>query len=401
MRTRATTAALVAGLILLVGAVAVRVLVVPAVVRFPSHLDETYHYTGTYTSYVDDKTLQPLSPPKVSPFELDRHLRSVHSSFSTVVIHEDLTLHNGSRILRQQLQYVMDRRSMKFVKSPDSWAYVPANVTDRAGSYRIQLPLGTTANGTYYVWNNETATAAKLVDPSPLHHHPAAGVGVIDFHGNVDHEVTPAYRNWLAAQGFPMTITSAQVQAQLRAQGINVDAALKDVGSLLTPQESATLARTLGRPIALQYFYVYRGRVSIEPHTGSVMDVHTQSEGLEVKPDLSGVAALRPLFAKYSSIPSVKAVSDGLDRLTRQPPQTAALTKYTETDASSAEIGEDARAAIREMRLLKIWIPLGMVLLGGALLITALVLRRRRRRDTEISLVEEGDHERRSPNLVP
>jgi hypothetical protein len=370
----------ICGGVLIVGAIAFRAFAVPAIVRFPDHLDTHLRFTGTYTSYFDETTMQRRAHPQVLRFALDRHLRIVHSTFSSVVIREDLVMHEGTqRAVKQQNQYVMNRRTMQLEGGADSWAFEPANRVDRSGSYRLQFPFGIDPRGHYDVWNNETGAVVVLVSPSAVHHHKESTVSVIDFTGRLDHPVTPAYRRWLAANGFPLTVPATQIQAQLKAEGVDVTAALAAVAGRLSPEEQASLSTTLSTPVPLEYRFVYDGLVSLEPHTGALVDVHTQREGLSVKPDLSGVAKLRPLLDRYASVPAVSAVVDALDRLTNRPADLAAEFRFTESAASSRSVGNDVQHQIRLMAAAELWAPWSAGLLGAALLATSLLARRRRR----------------------
>lgn len=392
MSTRWVRVMSTVGIVLVVGSVGFRTAAVPALIRFPTDVDKTLHYTGVYTSYIDEKTLTTRATPLELSFALDRHLKVVRSTASTVVIREDLTFHRASLpTLTQQNQYVMDRRSMELKGGSESWAFTPRNQVDRSGYYRLQFPLGTSASGHYGVWNNETSAPVPLVHPSSLHYHAESTVKVIDFSSRLDHAVTPAYRSWLAANGFPMTISSGQVQAQLTAQGVDVAAALAAVGGRLTPKESAVLTSTLSKPVPLDYSFVYDGLVSIEPRTGAIVDVHTQRESLAAKPDLSGVAPLRSLLDHYATVPAVKAVSDGLDRLIRRPPDVAATFQFTETAASSRDVGNDARSQARLMNLLQVRAPWTVGVVGALLLLVAVsgLARRRRRSPRPVDLPDD------------
>jgi hypothetical protein len=384
MKRRLRYAGLIVGIVFVVGAVAFRTAAIPLVVRFPSHLDKTTHYSGTYTSFVDEKTLATLATPTVGKFALDRHLKIVHSTFDTVTIREQLTLHEGTKApLVQQHEYVMDRRTMQNVKSADSWTFFPSATADRSGAYRLQFPLGISPTGNYPVWSNETGTAVKLSQPSAVHHDAAAGVSVIDFQGSLNAPVTKAYRHWLAANNFPMSLTPKQLQDQLKARGLDVNAALAAVNGKLSPNQALVLANTLGRSVPLNYRYVYKGSVSLEPHTGAIVNVHTRLEGIAVKPDLSGVSAITPMLVEFSSIPAVKAVSVGLQKLINEPPQVAAQFDFTEAPASSLDTGNEAKEQIRMMGLLELWAPWSIGSLG-MILVLATTVRRRRSRNVPV-----------------
>ena len=178
--------------------------------------------------------------------------------------------------------------------------------------------------------------------------------------------MAPYYRAHLAAMGLPMQVTVAQLQPQLQAAGIDVNRALADVLPRLTPDESKLLSATLARPVALQYFFFADGLVSIEPKTGALIDVHAQREGVSVRPDLSGVAALQPLLDKYAAIPSVKALSDGLAASAARPPQVAQELRYRQTVPSSLRAADKARSQGRQMTVVTWWVPGAMVVVGLA-----------------------------------
>jgi len=233
------------------------------------------------------------------------------------------------------------------------------------------------------------------VQPGALHRYAPAGVDVVTFSGTVYKPVTAAYDRWLAANGFPTSVSSDQVQAQLRAQGIDVAAAFTAVGGRMNPAQTHLLTSILAKPIPLQYEYVYAGNVSIEPKSGTIENVQAQKEGLAVKPDLSGVAQLRPLLAQFASVPAVKAVSDGLDRLVAQPPQLAAVFQYAQTPASSASVGDDTREQLRLMNLMELRIPWTAAVAGGLLLVLDAALMWRRHRRVGLTVTIPGD------DLVP
>ena len=378
-RRKIGTGLLVAGTALVLVAVGFRLFAVPVLVRFPSDLDKTVHYSGTYTEYFDQRTATPLAAPVQHPFRLDRHVHAVDSSASTVVLAEDLTLHQGAQTLHQRNQYVMDRRSMKLEGGSRSWSISPKNLVNRTGAYRLTFPLGVTRSGVYNVWNNETGATYRLVRPSRKHVHAQAGVDVLDFHGHLERPVTHAYSRWLGENGFPTELSPAQLQARLRNEGVDLAAALADVNGLLTPDERATLTKVLTRTIPLRYRFFFSGQVSIEPKTGAIMDVHTQTEGLKVKPDLSSLHAMAPILTKYASIPSVASVAAAVAKVEAEPPAVAARYRFTEDAASSAMVGQDARDQARLIDVVEVWAPWAVGLLGGAVIIGGLLTRRGRR----------------------
>ena len=77
------------GVVLLIVAALWRPVAVPQLVKFPSHLDETTRYSGTFTVYVDPATGQPLADPMILPLEIDRRVRTHPVGVAHTVVNED------------------------------------------------------------------------------------------------------------------------------------------------------------------------------------------------------------------------------------------------------------------------------------------------------------------------
>jgi Porin PorA len=375
-RRRRGTPIIVCGIVLVVCGLAFRLVGIPALERLPTDLDETAHFKGAFTSFVDSRTLLPLARPTRQSLLLDRHIKVQNSGFTDAVVTEDVTIRTGATKMAQHFQYVMDRRSMKFQNDPRTREFGRPSNPNLAGSYRVNFPLDTERNGRYAAWNNETERVILLRNGSPLHYHPEAGISVIDFSARISAPASAGYLHWLADNGFPMSVTAMQLQPRLQAMGIDVPKALADIQPLLTAQERAVVSETLAASVPLKYRYFDDGHVSIEPRTGAVVDVHADTEGVTVAPDLSGVSRLQPLLTKYAAVSSVAAVTRGLEKLTAAPPDVAARYTYQQTPASSHQIADDVRAQIRMMNLLG-RVPFVLVAIG--LVLTALGFLRRRR----------------------
>jgi hypothetical protein len=222
------------------------------------------------------------------------------------------------------------------------------------------------------------------------HYDGQAGITVIDFSIKLEAPVAGYYRTHLAEMGLPMQVTAAELQPRLLAAGINIPQALADIGSRLTPAESALLGTTLATPVPLRYFFKVDAVVSIEPKTGALIAVDSKQEGVEVQPDLSGATALQPLLDKYADIPSVRAVSDGLAKLAQSPPQPAQLLEWRQTPASSRHMAGIARDQGRMMTIVTWWVPLGLAGLGAALVVFGVIGRRRAGRGRPGATMERG-----------
>ena len=390
-RGRWSIAAVCVGAFLLTGAVAFRSFATPALVRFPLDVDETAQYTGTALTYVNSATLLPLAQPKREPVRISRHVKVVSGTFSKAVIDETVTITTGGTTNVETYQYVIDRRSMQMVSDPRQYAFGdPKAIMHAAGAYRVNFAMGTNAKGSYlaYIPEADVVSRMRLVEGS--HHHSDAPVAIIDFSSKRDAPVAPYYLAHLKAMGLPMEVSAAQLAPVLLADGIDVNQALADVGPRLQPAESALVTATLAKSVPLRYFFLSDGLVSIEPKTGALIDVHTQQQGVAVQPDLSGASVLQPLLDRYASIPSVKALSDGLAALAKRPPQVAQSYTYTQTVASSLAVTKVAQDQARMANLVEVRVPWTMAAVGLVLFALGLVGWRRARRKRTRAAAPDG-----------
>jgi hypothetical protein len=389
-RRRWSTVVICVGLVLVICAATFRVFAVPALVRFPLDVNQTAHYRGVAVTYMDQSTLTPLATPKRDPLTLDRHVKVVGGNFDHATIQETITIHAGATTSVEQYQYVLDRRSMQFTKDPKQYAFGnPAAPMHAAGGYRVNFAMGTKSDGTYFAYIPEADSRVALQVVRGPHYSSAAGVDVIDFSSKLEAPVAPYYLEHLKAMGLPMQVSAVQLQPTLLAAGIDIAKALGDAGPYLTPADSATVARTLAIPVPLNYFFVVDGTISIEPKTGALVSVHSKAEGVAVQPDFSNANALKPILERHSDIPSVKAAADGLSALALRPPQRAQILEYTQTAASSRHVAGIASDQGRMMTLATWWVPIGLGVLGAALLALGTFLRRRAGRGRPDANVEQ------------
>src|SRR4029450_12060070 len=155
----------------LAGGLAVAVLLwmvvgVPIVVKYPTDLDASPRYEGSFSLLVDPLTATPLAAPVTMPLTVDRHIEAIgdESGSSTVVVRETIHQVAGDLLdVTQTNQYVMDRSSIENVADDRAYAFDPDNVVDRSGSYRLKLPFDTSRGETYDVYKNEIDDTYKLV----------------------------------------------------------------------------------------------------------------------------------------------------------------------------------------------------------------------------------------------
>lgn len=353
----------------------------PALIRFPLNTDVTVDYTGGFNLYVNQLTLQPLASPIRLPMTVQRTLKVQSGSFSDAVVTEDDTIRPGTLVYHQNFQYLLNRRTMAFENSPLTEMFSQPAKIHIAGSYRVNFPLDTSPSGGYPIFNTETDKAVTVGHGVGPHAQPGVtGVQVIDFQSDVAGRVSPYYHTWLVHNGFPASISPAQLAPRLAAYGVNISSLLAVLGPRLTPTQLSLVDHLLTSPVPLDYTYYYRGIVAVEPRTGALVWVDTTAEGVDVAPSLQQVDKLRPLLNEYADEPGVTALSKALDQLAAAPPQRVVEYTWVQTRASSQHVADLAAAQIRTMNIVEAlpWIGgiLGAVLIG----IGSLVRWRRRNR---------------------
>ena len=365
------------GTLLVILAVVFALVGIPAFVRFPLNTDRTIHYNGTFTLYVNQSTLEPLATPTVLPMTISRLVKVTKGSFATAVVIEQDTIRPGPLTLHQNFQYLLNRRTMAFENGPETMMFGQSAKTNIAGSYRLNFPLGSTASGTYPMWSIMTDTAAVVTrGRGPQALQGVSGVKVIEFSSQTAAPASPYYRNWLVQNGFPSSITPAQLVPRLDALGANVSGAFSALLPVLTPAQRATVDRALAAPIPVNYSYSYTGKVAVEPQTGAMIWVDTTAEVTKAAPSPTAAEQLQPLLRQHTDIPAVAELSKALTQVATPPPQTVIDDTWIETPASSQQMANFARNQIRSMNVVDDapWFVGGV---GVVLVALGLLLRRR------------------------
>src|SRR5690606_22567846 len=124
-RHRYPRTALVAGAFFALAALVWMVVGVPTFVKYPTDLDATPRYEGTFTVLVDATTAAPRAEPMELPLTVERHIEAldgdeetagVSSGATRVVVRETIDLQAGDLLAATQVsQYVMDRSTLENV----------------------------------------------------------------------------------------------------------------------------------------------------------------------------------------------------------------------------------------------------------------------------------------------
>jgi hypothetical protein len=386
---------------LAIGAVSWSAFAVPALVKYPTNLDVTPRYAGTFTLFVDPATATPLAKPKSFPFSIERHIRALgdQSGSSRVVVEETISQHAGDLVNTMQTNvYVMDRRTMKNVTDDRAYAFEPTNVVDRSGAYRLNLPFDTSADSTYEIYKNETGTTYELRGDATTPVTSEAGLHLQTFNASV-HDV-PLDTAYLAELNkvvpLPESLTLAQLEPQLKAAGLDVDAVLRAVAPVITTQDFVTLARLAAKPIPLQYVSSFEGKVAVEPSTGAEVDV-AATESVGAKPMLADMATLQTVIARYPDVPAAVAAGKALHALSSAPATKLFEFEYQQTPASVADIAGTVAEMRHQIRLVEVYVPVGLSAAAALFLAVGAFAFWRRRRDPSTALSIPPpivDHER-------
>ncbi len=368
---------MVIGVLVLAVAALWKPLVAPQLTKLPTSLNISYHFTGTYTGYVNQSTGARLAAPENLPLTIDRQVKAVpaQSTSSALVVNDASTVLIGSDKTPQILQYVLDRSTAKSVKSPYAYALVPGNVVDRTGSYSLGPPPGADTAKTYAMWVDEIGKTVPISYANAT--QTVHGVGVKEWQLTLP--ATPMAASFVTAMDLPATMSFADLEAQLKAQGTDLALGLKVLSGSLTAAEKASLAALTAKPIALQYYYAVTIKLLVEPASGTIVDTLTAVRAYSVRPDLGPFAAgLAPMLAAHPNNPAAAPLADGSKKMVAAAPQPLYTLTFHQTPASVTETAGAAGHNALLLSIVGLWIPVGAGVVGLVLVGLAFIGRWRR-----------------------
>jgi hypothetical protein len=360
---------------------------VPALVKYPTDINATPRYEGTFSVFVDQGTFAPLASPQQLPLTVERHIQAIgdQSGADTVLVDETITQHAGSLVnTTQHNVYVMDRSTAKNIADSRAYAFDPSNVLDRSGSYRVNLPFDTNAGSTYPIFKNEIGTTYLMqgdaTNPTTSEH----GLDLKNFTATVtEAPLSAAYLAELSKSvPLPTSMTLDQLKPQLKQLGVDVDALLASMGPHLTPSELSTLAAISAKPIPLHYVLSFSGHAAVEPTTGAEVDVGA-TESIGARPELADLPALQAILANHADVPAAATAGQALQNLTTAPAVKLFEYSYQQTPASVADIAGQVESNRNDVILVKRYMPFGLVGLSALAFGTSAVIVLRRRRPTQ------------------
>jgi len=381
----------VVGIVLVVVAIVWWVAIGPAMIKLPSNIDSPMTFEGKLTQYIDSATQQPLAAGQevVIPFTAVRTFSSLADLYtSSVAVCQDSTVMTvGGQAQPAQVFYdPLDRKTRKYVKSDQSWAYDKAIVlNDRVGHYGPLFPGGLKVGDTVSAFFDDINAAFDLPVAEKIDNW--EGLGVTALKIDAAHPVTEYYpavaQAFLGSQGLPMQLTFEQLTAQLKAKGLDLGALLTGLATVATPADMQSLQAMTQQPVKLIYRQEGKDIVYIEQKTGATIGA-TLNRTTSMEIDTSPLLQAFTIIGKYSTDPTVgpaiKAVMQAAGQLALAPPTKVFNQNMSIIKTSEASLVKDAKKNIPLLALAKLWIPLIIVIVGVILLIVGgyLLLRARK-----------------------
>ncbi len=376
---------IVLGILLILAAILWWAIAVGALVKFPTDLDVTAKYEGTVTLYMDPLEKKLLPQPMELPLKVERHIQVIgsESTSNKAVVRETLTATvetpQGAQKSVDEHQYVIDRKNMKNVQDNMSWAFEEGIVVDRSGTYYVNLPFDTSKDETYPIWNDEIGGSYDIAKFTDMEEKEVEGLKLYNFEGNIDNaNIADYYKEVLKKEGFPMEISFDQLKVNLKAQGVDVDPLIAALVPVMSPEDLANLQAATSQPIKLNYKYSLSIKASIEPKTGSMVDLWEAKDTMAYEVDMTGLIGLMGLIQKYQTNPRVdaewKKIAPAITQLQTAPPQKIQEVSYHQTEDSIKEMAQEAKDNIGKLNFAKVYIPWIFLIVGAVILIGGLLM---------------------------
>lgn len=368
---------LVIGVITLVVAAIWRPVVAPQLTKLPTSLDTSYQFAGTYTGYVNQSTGVRLAAPQNLPLSIHRQFKAVpaQSTSSELVVKDASTATIGPSKSPSVAQYVLDRSTSKNVNSPHAYALVPSNTVDRSGSYSLGPPPGVDTASTYPYWVDETGTTTPITYANAT--RTINGLAVQQWRVNLP--ATPMIASMVSAMHLPATMPFSAFTAQLKAQGSDLGAALKQLSPSLTTAEKASLAALAAKLIPLRYSYATHSTLLVEPATGMIVDMLNVVRSYSVRADLGPFATgLASILAAHPGNPIAAALAADGKKLVAAPALPLYTLTFHQVPASVTDLTGQAGHNATLLSIFRVWIPIGLAVIGVILIGLAFVGRWRR-----------------------
>jgi hypothetical protein len=387
MRGTAGKILIVLGIILVVMAILWWAFAVNALIKVPTGVDTEIYYEGKYTYYVDPVTFVPLPPgaEQTLPMEAILVLLSLDEEYDsgTAVIsgyaQNEVAGIEGDKV---DFVIVLDRKTTLNKADDRAFLLTEDFIVDRSGSHHYQFPIGTSKDRSYLVWKEEIGGPMEF---EFVGEEEKGGITVYNFKGSFSEEaVVPDYIEFL---GLPTSLSFDELMDTLASMGIDLKGLVALAQERLSAEDLQALAQIQSQEIPLTYLWSTEHEVSVEPNTGVIVDSVMQVEKTSLQIDDAALMGLVTIFMNYQLDPVLgPAIQQLLDQAAGlEEASVFKLTDYylSQTEESVQKAIEDTKKGIFAKTAVKVYIPLGLLVLGALMLIIGLFLHRSQAKPAE------------------
>jgi hypothetical protein len=381
-----STAFIVIGVILVAAAIVWWAVLAPMLVKLPSDIDTPMSFEGNLTLYMDAETGAPLAAGQAVPITATRKFASLPDLYTgSLAVFEDTLIMSvmGEAGAPSISHYAMDRKNRKCVDSTENWAYDPSITLDRTGNYGPLFPAGLKVGDTVSVFFNDPGKAFEVTVAEKLDDWKGLGISVLKIDAtrpSTEYNAAVAQAVLGAGQGLPMELTFEEFAAQLGAKGFDLQGLLDAFTLVASPEDLQSLGALTQQPVKLLYKQESADVYYIEQTTGATVGA-TFDRTTTMDVDTSGLMSAFTVLSKYASDPLVGPAIQAAMQAATQLQTSAEPTKIFNQnmsivatgDGSEETLAQSAKDKIPLMTLVKLWIPVIIVALGGLILILGCV----------------------------
>lgn len=370
------------GILLILAAILWWAVAVNALVKLPDDVNVENKYEGEVTYFVDPNTGEPLAPGSELklPLNIEQDIVSDAGQYdsSTGVIKETIIV-EVMGIAQDDVEnsYVLDRKSMENKNDDQGRAYAFKTATfdgeemKRDGSYYPQFPIDSSKDGTYSYWKNEVneGVEAEFVEEVDKE-----GVTVYSYRLTFENkEVTEGY---IEQMGLPTQTTFEELKPTLLAAGVDMDGFLALASQVMSPDDLQALNAALQQSIPLDYYWTMDQELSIEPKTGTPVDLYKNLETLTTQFDANSLQEVSGILAEYTADP---ILGPAIAQLSDLQTQLAGAQKifeqnYVTTEETRKTAIDDSKDYAGQINLIKVYVPWALLIVGAFILIIGLLI---------------------------
>jgi len=177
--------------------------------------------------------------------------------------------------------------------------------------------------------------------------------------------------------GLPQELTFDQLASQLSALGVDVDGLMVLASQVLSPEDQQALVEATAQPIPLDYYWDWNAKASVDPKTGSMVDLYMNNDLLSMQPDYSSLMGLFSILMKYQQDPVMGPALEQLASLQAElmeaEPQRILKNNYVQTSDSVSDAIQSSKDTRGLLNLVRLWIPLIVIIVGALLLLGGII----------------------------